>query len=87
MEIKMKKSIGFIVTTQTIDNQYNVCQVEVGDLDENVYNAIIEACKSGNTDDVLRFISEKFPTQTVIEFDVVENGFDGTILDNTLVMQ
>lgn len=83
----MKKSIGFIVTTQTVDNQYNVCQVEVGDLDSNVYNAIIEACKSGDTDGVMQFISEKFPNQTVIEFDVVENGFAGTILDNTLVMQ
>ena len=83
----MAKSIGFIVTTQTIDNQYNVCQVEVGGLENYAYDAIIEACKSGDTSDVLRFISEKFPTQTVIEFDVVENGFDGTILDTTLVKQ
>ncbi len=83
----MSKSIGFIVTTQTIDNQYNVCQVEVGGLDNNVYNAIIEACKTGDTAGVMQFISEKFPTQTVIEFDVVENGFAGTILDNTLPMQ
>ena len=83
----MKKSIGFIVTTQTIDKQYNVCQVEVGDLDDNVYNAIIEACKSGDTAGVMQFISEKFPTQTVVEFDVVENGFSGTMLDNTLTMQ
>ena len=83
----MSKLIGFIVTTQNSKNEYNVSSMEIGDLENNVYETILNDIQVGNTTDLLQFISSKYPNETVVEFEVIENGFSGTMLDSTLVAQ
>jgi ribosomal protein S7 len=47
---------------------------------------LLNDIKIGNTNDLLQFISSKFPNQTIVEFEAIDGGFKETILDKTFFL-
>jgi len=79
----MTKTVGFFITTKNSQNKHTVSKLELRDLENIVYDTIMHDIKIGNTNELIQFFNSKFPNQTVVEFDVIENGFDNTVFQHS----